>query len=102
MHVSVASVLGDVSPYVSSSSEGQAAPTSPSTRRAASDERKSASGVEGRQGADDIGDEESSDEEDGEEEEEEMDVPSEICLPVGVVLCKAGTTCFEAPLTAGR
>lgn len=90
MHVSVASVLGDISSYVSSSSEGEGAPSSSATR-AASDERESAGGGEGRQGADESG-QESSDKED------EEDIPSKICLPVSVVLCKAGTTCFEAPL----
>lgn len=93
VHVSVASVLGDVSTYVGSSSEG--AP-SPLAARVASGAPKSAGVGEGSLGGDDSVDDSS-----GEEKDEE-DVPSEICLPVSAVLCKAGTTCFEAPLVAGR
>lgn len=78
VHVSVASVLGDVSTYVTSSSDSAA-------------ERG-----EIGEGIPDGGGDGSNVEEDEEEEEEE--VPSELCLPVSVVLCKAGTTYFEAPL----
>lgn len=93
VHVSVASVLGDISTYVSSSSEGAPNSVAP---RVAGDAQKSVGVGEGEQGADDSADDSS-----GEKGSEE-DVPSEMCLPVSFVLCKAGTTYFEAPLVAGR
>lgn len=105
VHVSVASVLGDVSTYVTSSSKEVSGASS--ATGVASDAPNKVGDGEKRQGIEDSGDDGSNDEDEndddddeGEEEEEDVEAPSEICLPVSVVLCKAGTTYFEAPLLA--
>ncbi|CAM9487822.1 unnamed protein product [Ectocarpus fasciculatus] len=111
VHVSVASVLGDVSSYVSSSScvssssssssssPAKAPPRAPPTGAVASKARHKEGGGEGTQ--DDDSSSSSSDDEEDSSSSSSDEVPSEVCLPVDVVMCKAGTTYFEAPL-AGR
>lgn len=86
MHVSVASVLGDVSSYVRSSwSNGSVLGEGGGTgRRDPKNEKQCDVGGSGSVVSD------------------EEDAPSEVCLPVGVVVCKAGTRLFEAPLLPQR
>eukprot|EP00903_Cladosiphon_okamuranus_P007575 g7349.t1 len=74
VHVSVASVLGDISSYVSSSSEGERAPSLSATQAASSDAQKQSAGGEETQNAGESADESSDDEEKGGDE----DVPSEV------------------------
>ncbi|CAM9517087.1 unnamed protein product [Scytosiphon promiscuus] len=93
LHVSVASVLGDVSAYVGSSCGQEAGPLPPGFGGGSAGARTRDRGEMPRDTAD------SSDDTDDDEDE---DVPSEICLSVGAVLCKAGTTYYEAPLLAVR
>lgn len=84
VHVSVASVLGDMSSYVRSSrSNGRILGVGDGKRRRDPESEQHC----------DVGGSRVSDEE---------DAPSEVCLPVGVVACKAGTTLFEAPLLPHR
>lgn len=89
VHVSVASVLGDVSSYVGSSSSG-AEDSAPVTSTDSNGKRKQADSRK-RQ-------EVESSSSDGEEE----DSPNEVCVHVSAVACKAGTTLFEAPLLPDR
>lgn len=84
MHVSVASVLGDVSSYVSSSAQGGAKGSGQEGGKS----RRKVPDSEGRHTVD-----ESNIEEKGVALE-----ALEALLPVHSVACKAGTTLFEAPL----
>lgn len=87
MHVSIASVLGDVSSYVGPSSEER--------RLSAPSISEVGEGVQKDESGGDRPDVESS-------SSDEEDSPLEVCVPVGVVACKAGTTLFEAPLLPDR
>ncbi|CAB1108366.1 unnamed protein product [Ectocarpus sp. CCAP 1310/34] len=108
VHVSVASVLGDVSTYVSSSSRVPSSSSS-SSSPGKGPPRASPPGVVASEARHKVGggkdpQEDGSSSSDDDEDSSSIssdDVPSEVCLTVDVVMCKAGTTYFEAPL-AGR
>lgn len=87
VHVSVASVLGDMSSYVGSSSS-EAEGCAPVKKTGRSGKRKEANSRERLEVESSSSD----------EEEEEEDSPDEVCVHVGAVACKAGTSLFEAPL----
>lgn len=84
VHVSVASVLGDVSSYVGSSCG--AVDVAPFKKADRSGKRKQADSGERHEVESSSGD------------DEEDDFPVEVCINVGTVACKAGTTLFDAPL----
>lgn len=79
MHVSIASVAGDVSSYVGSSFDHAKAGT----------EREDKCDDPDRDGS-------------NSESEEDVAAPSEVCVDVSTVVCKAGTTLFQAPLSSDK
>lgn len=86
MHVSVASVLGDVSSYVGSSSG--AVDCAPLKKADRSGERKQA----------DSGERHEVESSSSGDDDEDDNSPDEVCVTVSTVACKAGTTLFDAPL----
>lgn len=92
MHVSVASVAGDVSSYVGASSDELRSTSSVGVGDGAR------GSTETEEKCDAVGDGSGS----SSESEEDDVVPSESYLDVDTVVCKAGTSLFQAPfLTHG-
>lgn len=81
IHISVASMLGDVSSYVGSSRDGVGHLAVEGLSR----ENVKGANSEGRHG-------------EGKSSADGEGLPPAVCLPVEMVACKAGTTIFEAPL----
>lgn len=92
LHVSVASVLGDVSDFL----------ISPAVTAKSSTDSGEVGDREGSDNADRKRRDSDSEQEDEGEEEDEGEAPAEVMLAVDSVVCKAGATLFQVPLQSAR
>lgn len=88
VHVSVASVAGDMTEFAGSFIDQLRSTKGSTGARPGTHEEEKSEG-------DGSGDS-------SESENEEEQVPSEVCVDVDMVVCKAGTTVFHAPLLPGE